>query len=500
MLGCAQEHKRDGPALAHVYCGSCHLFPEPSLLDSATWLNRVLPSMAEKLGLRYFNGEVYENIQSSSKNANLPSAQNPITPQEWKLIESYYHSHSPANNPQQQRQPISSFTRQFKVIPGEIANGSFPTTTFLRIDPGNHWIIAGQGYDSSLLIYGKDLRLIKSFPEHGIIVDAWWESGLKAGGERNAMLLNIGNMNPNDEKLGSIRHFSIGPAVTAKFDTLLANQLPRPVQVTGVDLDKDGKPDWLICGFGNKEGELFWLKNESDGRFTKKILLSMPGAIKAYIRDWNGDGRPDIWVLMAQAEEGIYLLTNQGNGNFTAKEILRFPPVYGSSYFEMDDFNGDGYPDILYTCGDNADFTAGILKNFHGLYVFLNDGSNNFKQKYFFPIHGCYKAIAGDFDGDGDLDIATISYFPDIRNQPQEGFVYLENMGNWNFNPSTIPEAEQGKWLTMDAGDLDGDGDEDLVIGSLAVTNKSGKAAKDTSSMYRYPFFLLDNQAIRKRP
>ena len=30
----------------------------------------------------------------------------------------------------------------------------------------------------------------------------------------------------------------------------------------------------------------------------------------------------------------------------------------GSSYFELDDFNGDGFKDILYTCGDNADYTG----------------------------------------------------------------------------------------------------------------------------------------------
>ncbi len=53
----------------------------------------------------------------------------------------------------------------------------------------------------------------------------------------------------------------------------------------------------------------------------------------------------------------------------------------------------------------------------------------SFNQKYFFPINGCYKAMARDFDGDGDLDIATISFFADYEHQPEEGFVYLENKG-----------------------------------------------------------------------
>ena len=41
----------------------------------------------------------------------------------------------------------------------------------------------------------------------------------------------------------------------------------------------------------------------------------------------------------------------------SSQELLRFQPVYGSSYFEFADFNKDGHKDILYTCGDNADFS-----------------------------------------------------------------------------------------------------------------------------------------------
>src|SRR6185295_6044313 len=102
-----------------------------------------------------------------------------------------------------------------------------------------------------------------------------------------------------------------------------------------------------------------------------------------------------------------YLLINKGNDQFDTREILRFPPVYGSSYFELDDFNKDGFKDILYTCGDNADYTSDVLKNYHGIYIYLNDGRNNFSQKYFFAMHGCFKAMARDFDKDGDLDIAA---------------------------------------------------------------------------------------------
>jgi hypothetical protein len=215
--------------------------------------------------------------------------------------------------------------------------------------------------------------------------------------------------------------------------------------------------------------------------------MPLPGAIKAYVNDFNHDGLPDIWALFAQGEEGVFLFTNKGHGNFAAKELLRFPPSYGSSYFELADFNNDGYPDIVYTCGDNADFSP-ILKPYHGIYIFLNDGSNHFEQKVFFPINGCYKAIARDFDNDGDLDIASISFFADYEHQPEESFVYLENKGNFDFYPYSFPGSNLGRWLTMDAGDIDGDGLIDIVLGNFS---QGGTITKSTINWKQSPPFIV---------
>jgi hypothetical protein len=295
-------------------------------------------------------------------------------------------------------------------------------------------------------------------------------------------------LNPNDLEKGTLYPFSFAGKGNFLQHSALLDSLPRPVQSIAIDLDKDGLTDQLICGYGNKKGALFWYKRKENNVYEKKLIREVPGAIKAYIDDINKDGLPDIWVLFAQAQEGIFLFMNKGKSaggvpQFDEKEVLRFSPVHGSSYFEMTDLNNDGLKDILYTSGDNADYSTHLLKNFHGVYGYLNDGHNNFKQAFFFPIHGCFKAITRDFDKDGDIDIATISYFPDNKNQPKEAFVYLENKGDLTFTPFTIKEANAGNWLVMDAADFDGDGDEDIVLGNFDRVKRERRngSVKDTS-------------------
>ena len=97
-----------------------------------------------------------------------------------------------------------------------------------------------------------------------------------------------------------------------------------------------------------------------------------------------------------------------------------------SQYLELADFNKDGFDDIVYVCGDNADKSP-ILKNYHGIYIYLNDGKSNFTPSYFYPRIGAYKAIVLDYYLDGDLDIAAISFFPDYLRYPEESFIYLNN-------------------------------------------------------------------------
>lgn len=465
----------NGKVLAVKYCQSCHMLPDPSLLDAKHWENGVLPAMGPRLGIFNFGTKQYP---SNRHDLDLPKDFYPSTPvlkpEEWQNIIDYYSSVSPDSLPAQERKyAVESNTNLFAVE--ELStDGRVPVTCLVKIDTTvkPHQLLRADMLTDNVYRFDNKLSLLDTVKSLSPVVDLEFN-------DHSLISCNIGIMNPNNGKHGTGRKIAIDENGKMKLDSSLKlDYLARPVQLTAADLNADGKMDYLVCEFGHLTGALTWMENKGDGSYVRHVIRPYPGAIKAYVQDVNKDGLPDLWVLFAQGEEGIYLFTNKGNGEFDQKQLLRFEPIFGSSYFEMDDFNKDGFPDILYTCGDNADYSP-VLKPYHGLYIYLNDGHNNFKQQYFFPMYGCFKAMARDFDGDGDLDIAAISFFADYVRHPEESFIYLENKGNMDFHPYSIPRTNSGRWLTMDAGDIDGDGKTDIIIGNFSIAPASIKAEAD---------------------
>ncbi len=473
---------KEGKRLANIYCQSCHLLPDPSWADSKTWQNGILPNMGPRLGIFNFKNTRYPSSKYDLDAKGFYPDKPIVTDTQWQNIINYYIATSPDSiiEKQDRPYPIAKQLPQFSAIKPSFIY-EVPSISFVKIDTSSFSkrIIISDAIKKKTYFFNKRLQLTDSLESRGSLVDIEL-------GKNDWIACDIGLLRPNNGLYGHAeRLIKKGDDIVT--DTVMFSKLARPVQILTADMNNDGKPDEIVCEFGFLRGRLSLMENEGNGQYKKVVLRDYPGAIKAYVDDYNHDGLLDLWVLFAQGEEGIFLFTNQGNNQFKQEQVLRFPPIYGSSYFELVDFNNDGKTDILYTCGDNADYST-ILKPYHGIYIFLNDGKNHFTQKYFYPLNGCYKAIARDFDGDGDLDIATISYFADYKTQPEEGFVYFEQKKPFDFVPYSTPEIQEGRWLTMDAGDFDNDGKTDLILGNFSAAPGYIKSSTDWK---KGPLFLV---------
>lgn len=453
-----------GEKLAKKYCGSCHLFPSPFLLDKKTWKETVLPNMGWRLGIRKAGKDPFDQMKPEEailvQQLNIYPDSAQLSKEDWQLIVDYYIHNAP-EQPLiiENTLPESKDSMRFEAHTLFIGDQEvslvpqLPKTTLLKYDSLESKLYVGNAYNE---IYVLD-SLFK--------LDNYWEVvnppvDINFTPHLPPSLLTIGSIAPSEEKKGFI--FPLDSAVLNKPTTSLITALARPVQFSKSDINGDGKEDLVVAEFGNYTGKLSWFDGADPKK--KKVLKYQAGIRKIIIQDMNRDNMPDLVVMGAQAYESIMLFINKGDGNFDDKTVLQFPPVYGLSHVELADFNNDGYWDILMTNGDNWDLSA-IRKSYHGVRIFLNDRKNNFKEAFFNTVFGASKAMANDFDGDGDLDIAVISFYDDPFD-PMEGFVYFENQGGMKFSKLMIKEAAVGKWLTMELADLDHDGDKDIILGS----------------------------------
>lgn len=394
--------------------------------------------------------------------ANIFPSTQTISTHEWELIVKYFISNAPDSTPDADRAvPISIGLTGFEYKTYRLPS-PMPLTSFVTILPETSQIAFGTMYGRSytLNILNADLKNVQSYQTTALPVQY-----TKINNDTYSLTAIGKDLFPTDAKNGWVSHLAVRDLNPLSSATrLVLNKLKRPVNIVYKDLNSDGLDDIIACEFGSYTGALAWYENKKD-KYLFHPLIEKPGASKVVVDDVDADGKPDILALMAQGDEGIFYFHNNGNGFETARPILRFSPLFGSTFFDYIDFNGDGIKDIIYTCGDNADETP-FLKDYHGIYIFLGQPDFTFRQQFFFQLNGAYKAVAKDYDSDGDMDIAAISYFPDYANGGKEGFVYLENQGNMRFDASTFAEVSIGRWIAMDANDYDNDGDVDIVLGS----------------------------------
>ncbi|MCP1384185.1 FG-GAP repeat domain-containing protein [Runella salmonicolor] len=458
FVGCQKDPAQHEP-LARQHCGGCHLFPDPNLLPKTVWEKDVLPYMALRLGL----DEDLKKIRKLNANDLKVKAAHPLISQEdWQKIKDYYLDLAPKRlTPLVSSQKATLIEKQFEIRPlfspieQEMAN-----VTCVRIDEANKGVYVADEVNQTVWLMDAEGKAVKRFGGQPAVSDLQF---LDAS-HQNLLVTYIGEtVKVTYNANGYAQTVNMGQK-SANNASLLLTKLLRPTQTLQHDMDNDGQPELITCEFGVIEGKFSVWKRNVAGTYEANVLSATPGALRTVVVDWNKDGMSDLMTLFAQGDERIVLYLNKGNLKFEEKTLLRFPPVFGSSYFDVVDMNKDGRLDILYTCGDNADLSV-IFKPYHGLYIFENQGKEEFRQSYFYPIDGAYKVAPADVDADGDLDLVSIAFYDDIDTNPQTNVLYFENQKG-KFKPWSIPIGRMGRWLTLDTGDIDGDGDIDFALGS----------------------------------
>jgi len=193
--------------------------------------------------------------------------------------------------------------------------------------------------------------------------------------------------------------------------------------------------------------------------------------------DLDNDGDQDFF--MSTYSNGMIFRENIGNGvntNFSAsQQINTIPFVYFPNLIDMD---GDGDLDIIgldYNYGGDGEISFEYAENIGSpeVYSFQNVVINPFNlETVLNSVALKYNSFAiADFDADGDFDMLVSSLY---QNTNSELFFYIENIGdsqNPDFEISEVnpigifgvPHDAIGFSLDLNAGDIDNDGDVDLM-------------------------------------
>lgn len=206
------------------------------------------------------------------------------------------------------------------------------------------------------------------------------------------------------------------------------------------DLDGDGIPD--LVG-GRSQFTTVALGN-GDGSFLPSVSYDAGGHVNAVaVGDLNRDGRMDV-VALTDPQDRLVVL--RGNGDGTLSPASSYPVGTIPDKAVLRDLNGDGILDAAVASGGNSYVT-----------IYLGQGDGTFGARHDYATDGLPADLAiGDFDSDGRLDIAT-------GNLGVHSVSILFGLGDGSFGRRADLAADGG---LVAAGDWNGDGVEDLAVGS----------------------------------
>ena len=260
------------------------------------------------------------------------------------------------------------------------------------------------------------------------------------------------------------------------------------------DLNKDGLDDFFIGGAAGKSGSVF-LQN-GNGEFSKTINTafdsdSLSEDVSAAFFDADGDKDADLYVVSGGSEytsqsrsnvDRLYINRGIVNGQPKFERLEKnLPAIYQSgSCVKPADIDNDGDVDLF--IGTRS------IPSYYGLpcdqFILLNDGHGNFSDATASMADQMKKlgmvtdAEWFDYDHNGFIDLIIVGEWmqPTIFSNDGKQLRKLEHVSGL--------EKTEGWWNSVEAADLDKDGDMDFVLGNLGLNSKFKPSVETPVSLY----------------
>jgi len=370
-----------------------------------------------------------------------------------------------------------------------------------------------RGFQSSM-----DLRPHLGLPSNrNVDIEITWPDGTKSSLENVAVnqiisisQSNTPKTNPPDnnpiyskelfERLDKSSKFIHNENLFIDFNRnrLLPHMLstPGPKIISG-DINGDGLDEIFVPGSKDSKSSLFYWSDQSlieDDKFTLMNDIESE-TIESLFFDADSDGDLDLYTANGGIEFSKFipyladnLYFNDGNGNFTQSE-LELPSnsnFFNSSTIEASDVDKDGDIDLF--VGER------LISDSYGMpgsgVILLNNGKGSFKDVTSInapeleDIGMITDALFVDIDNDNDEDLIVIGEFMGIN-------ILLNENGFFRLSKSELSNYK-GWWQSIQAGDFNGDGLLDLVVGNHGLNSRFSASKEFPIRLYVNDFDLND--------
>ena len=310
---------------------------------------------------------------------------------------------------------------------------------------GREDVVACEGQDHELLwlrqlpggrfeerVIAKNL----SGPVHSSVAD------LDGDGDLDLLVASMGELFPNNDRIGTL--FALENDGQQNFTPrVLLEKVARVSDVQPADLNGDGQLDLAVVQFGYDQGEVRWMERTGPWSFRSHNLLNLSGGVNIRVADLTGDGSPDLVTNLSQQWEEVYLLENDGRGNFKPRILFGSNnDDFAMSNLAVGDLDGDARPDILFANGDGFGPTSQPgPRPWHGVQWLQNQGNGMFQFRRLGTLAGAYAPIVVDVDQDGHRDVVAVSAFNNWSAKGAVSMMWFRNDGRLNFQPIVLAYA-----------------------------------------------------------